>query len=487
LSLTAAACGQKEGVATQGVVVGADGTVTGVDPITGETVTGGDPVAGGPGTTGGTTAGTGGAGGTTGGTTAGTGGAGGTTGGTTAGTGGAGGTTGGTTAGTGGGGGKKSSDPTAPQAGPGDSTGVTKDSIKIGVHAPVTGAAAIPSTSFERGVGAYFKYMNERGGFHGRKVQVFFEDDGFDPAKAVQKCSHLIETEKVFMIFGGAGSDQIEACGRYAASRGVPYLSAGVHERSSKGSLGDLPSYFAGTLTYEQQAPVVTRIAKQVAGAGKVTLRVANNESLTNYYNVQGSSLAKALGNRYVAPGANGRIPKDTSGGDAIDVATKLCNSGADVVVWNASPSSLLNTSASMSCTMRFVGPGLTNGLNIVADAGCPKLNGARFLSPFPGMDRMRQNKEFRAAYASKNGNTQPDDLGAAVYAGERLIGEILMAVGEGLSREAFLGKMGQQKVFRTGVYPDTNFASRFGGTAMWDLQMDCGRREYFTVGLQRP
>lgn len=468
LSLTAAACGQKEGVATQGVVVGADGTVTSVDPLTGEPLTGGSGALGGAGgTTGGTSSITG---GTTGGTGGGTGAAA-----ATGGSAGSGGAEGGTT-------------PGVPQAeGGGDTTGVTDKTIKIGVHAPVTGAAAIPSTSFERGVGAYFTYMNDRGGFHGRKVEVFFEDDGFDPAKAVQKCSHLIETEKVFMIFGGAGSDQIEACGRYAASRGVPYISAGVHERSSKGSLGDLPTYFAGTLTYEQQAPIVTRIAKQVAGAGKVTLRVANNESLTNYYNVQGSSLAKALGSRYVDPGANGRVPKDTSGGDAIDVATKLCNSGADVVVWNASPSSLLNTSASMSCTMRFVGPGLTNGLNIVADAGCPKLDGARFLSPFPGMDRMMQNQEFRAAYASKNGNAEPDDLGAAIYAGERLIGEILKAVGKGLSRQSFLGKMAQQKVFRTGVYPDTNFSSRFGGTAMWDLEMDCGRREYFTVGLQRP
>ena len=29
------------------------------------------------------------------------------------------------------------------------------------------------------------------------------------------------------------------------------------------------------------------------------------------------------------------------------------------------------------------------------------------------------------------------------------------------------------------GVYPPTNFASRFGGTAMHLLQADCGSREY--------
>ena len=35
-------------------------------------------------------------------------------------------------------------------------------------------------------------------------------------------------------------------------------------------------------------------------------------------------------------------------------------------------------------------------------------------------------------------------------------------------------------KTFNTGgVYPPTNFSSRFGGTAMHLLQADCGSREY--------
>lgn len=464
VALSAAACGQKPGVEQQaqqlfengGVLtedgfVATDGGVPGADP--GTEAPGSGPGGGG----GGGAAASGGGGGASG-------------------TGGPGG---------GGGGGKKA--PAAPQAGPGDTTGVTESTIKIGVHAPVTGAAAIPATSFERGVGAYFEYMNKRGGFHGRKVEVVFRDDQFRPDVAVQRCREMAETEKVFAIFGGAGSDQIEACARYAASAGVPYVSAGVHSASSNGSLGDLSTYFAATLTYEQQAGMVTRIARSVAGGEKVTLRVADNKSLDGYYNTQRSSLAKALGGDFVDPGASGRIPKNTSGGDALDVATRLCNSGAGVVVWNASPSSLLNTSASMSCTMTFVGPGLTNGINIVANAGCPKLQGSRFLSPFPGMDRMRQNSEFMKAYQEKNGNTAPDDLGAAVFAGEKLIGEVLLAAGAQLDRQRFLATMAQKKVFKTGIYPDTNFSTRFGGTAMWDLRADCSKREWVTEGLLRP
>lgn len=493
VSLTGAACGQKTGVGSA-VVAGTDsgqvfaeGTV--IDPTTGTALPGAGTGTGtGPGA--GQGSGTGAAsslpaGGSGAASSLPAGGSGAATGTTTTG----GGKKGEKGAGKGDGSGTTSTPtPTQAPVAAGDTTGVTDTTIKIGVHAPVTGAAAIPSTSFERGVGAYFDYVNKRGGIFGRQVEVHFEDDKFDPATAVQKCKHLVETLGVFMLFGGAGSDQIEACARYAGAAGVPYMSAGVHERSTRGALGDLPTYFAGSLSYEQQAPLVTRIAQQVAQGGKkVTLRVANNTSLDNYYNVQAQSLAKALGASFLDPGGNGRIPKDTSGGDALDVATKICNSGAEVVVWNASPSSLLNASAAMPCFVTFVGPGLSNGLNIVTTAGCPKLEGARFLSPFPGMDRMRQNKEFTTAYAEKNGGAAPDDLGAAMFGGEKLIAAVIQAVGKALDRQSFMNAIAQQKVFKTGVYPDTNFSSRFGGTAMWDLKADCGKGEYVTMGLLAP
>ena len=109
-------------------------------------------------------------------------------------------------------------------AGPGDRTGVTDSTIRIGIHAPVTGAAAIPQQSFERAVGVYFDAVNRAGGINGRKVEVLFRDDGFDPNKARTECKRLAEQDEVFLLVGGGGADQIDACARYAASVGVPYI-----------------------------------------------------------------------------------------------------------------------------------------------------------------------------------------------------------------------------------------------------------------------
>ena len=361
----------------------------------------------------------------------------------------------------------------------GNATGVTDTTIKIGVHAPVTGAAAIPQQSFEKAVGVYFDSVNRAGGINGRKVEVLFEDDGFDPNRARTECKRMAEQEEVFLLIGGAGADQIDACARYAAAAGVPYLSAGVHEtRPGLGPLANLPTYFALSLTYEQQVPLITRLVKSQFGSDKVALIVADNDSLNNFYMVAEAGLKSAVGANLALAR---RVPKNTTS-DAPAIATSICQSGAKTVVWNASPSTLLNVSKSMACQVVFVGPGLSNGLNIVTQVGCPNVDNALFYSPFPGMDVMRQDAAFVKAYRDKNGGSNPDDIGAAMYGVEKLVGEMLRATGKNLTRESFMETISRLKTFDTGVYPPTDFRSRFGGTAMNLLQADCAKTEYVTV-----
>jgi branched-chain amino acid transport system substrate-binding protein len=450
LALTAAACGQKAGVEQTypaGVAVAPDGTVVGgVDAQ-------GNPIA--PGAGGGaglsSAAGTGSAG------------------------------SGGPSASSSGGSGDTGEAPLPTGKSPagGDTTGVTASSIKIGVHAPVTGAAAIPQQSFERAVGAYFDYVNRRGGFYGRKVQVIFEDDQFRPDVARAKCKEMAEQQKVFALIGGAGSDQIDACARYAASVGVPYLSAGVHEtRPGQGALSSLSTYFAVSLTYEQQVPLLARLYSNEFGGETVVVLTADNDSLDNYHATIAGAISKAAGDDLAYAE---RVPK-TVQSEAVSIGTKICNSGAKAVVWNASPSSLLNVVKSMPCRVTFLGPGLTNGLNVVAQVGCPNIDGAMFYSTFPGMDVMRRNAKFVQAYKEKNDGANPDDIGAAIYAIESVVGQMLLAAGKNLTREGFMAGIARERAFNTGVLPPTNFSSRLGGTAMHLLQADCNRQEYVTV-----
>ena len=479
LSLGLAACGQKAGVETTGYQTGvaaADGTTSQgggvVDPATGEIVAPGevDPATGEVITPGGGGSGSGGSG-LAPGAPAGGGTGGGDGGGEGGGNGGDGGGNGGGSGGGSGGGGGGATG--------GDTTGVTDKTITIGVHAPVTGAAAIPQSSFEKAVGVYFDGVNSKGGIFGRQVKVLFLDDQFRPDIARLKCKELAEQQKAFLLIGGAGADQIDACARYAAEEGVPYLSAGVHEtRPGQTPLGELPTYFAASLTYEQQAPMLARLYGQQFGGKNVVVITADNDSLDAYHAKAEAAVKSAAGGAFKYAE---RIPKNTQS-EALSIATKICNSTAAVVVWNASPSTLLNVSKSMTCRPTFIGPGLTNGLNIVTNVGCDNLQGSLFYSPFPGMDVMRRNAEFVKDYQNSNGGDAPDDIGAAIYGIEKVVGAMLQATGKNLTREAFLSTIAKVKSFNTGIYPTTNFSTRFGGTAMHLLQANCSSREWVTV-----
>ena len=83
---------------------------------------------------------------------------------------------------------------------------MTDTKIRIGIHAPLTGAAPFPQNAFDKGKDVYWKHIAETGGIFGRNVEVVFRDDQFNPSRAVQVCRELVEQEKVFALFGAAGS-----------------------------------------------------------------------------------------------------------------------------------------------------------------------------------------------------------------------------------------------------------------------------------------
>ena len=74
----------------------------------------------------------------------------------------------------------------------GETTGLTDDTIKIGVMAPFSGNAASYSKA-EVGMMAYYDKINEEGGVHGRKLVAIQEDTACDPAKGLAGVKKLIE------------------------------------------------------------------------------------------------------------------------------------------------------------------------------------------------------------------------------------------------------------------------------------------------------
>lgn len=387
-------------------------------------------------------------------------------------------TAGGTTSGATTSGGATSGGTTSSAAGPNDKVGVTDKELKIGIHAPVTGAAPFPQSTFEEGRELYWRWIEKKQGGGGIpwSVKVEFRNDEFNPSRAVQVCRELVEQQKVFLLVGGGGADQITACARYASQVGVPYLSAGVNEAG----LDKLQTYFALSMTYSQQSPLLASLAKNKLGKSKVGIVVADTPSFADAQ----QSFTKAAQDAGLTIVRNAKINKNASQSEALAEAQEQKTAGAEVVYVLTSPTVFIQI-AQQGNTQQFnplyIGPGITAGLNTVANVGCPGIGEARFLSPFPQLDD-GTSAEYKQAYQEINGKAG-DDIGFALWGLSAMLGDMFNATGPDLGRAKFMATLQSGKPFSGGVYGEAKYSpgKPFGGSTMTLLKADCGGRRYIT------
>src|SRR5207247_10190276 len=75
-----------------------------------------------------------------------------------------------------------------------------------------------------RGIDAYFKYVNAKGGIFGRKIKFTYLDDGYDPGRAVNNTIRLVQQEQVFAMFSSLGTSNNLAVRKLLNDAKVPQL-----------------------------------------------------------------------------------------------------------------------------------------------------------------------------------------------------------------------------------------------------------------------
>lgn len=138
-------------------------------------------------------------------------------------------------------------------------TGVTKDTINIGMHASQTGLAAVFGLTYERVTRILFNEVNTQGGIHGRKIKFIVEDDRSDPAAGVAAVTKLIDRDKVFLIYGGPYTPVCLAAFPEVVKRDVIYWSPAASTPLLTKPFQKLT--FCAQLTLDEQAIPVCKLA----------------------------------------------------------------------------------------------------------------------------------------------------------------------------------------------------------------------------------
>ncbi len=111
--------------------------------------------------------------------------------------------------------------------------GVTDTEVKIGTTAGLTGPIAMWGNRMARiGPQAYFNYINDQGGVHGRKIKHVVLDDGYQPPRAVANTKRLIQREKVFALVLSMGTPTVTASISTILRNKVPLIApaTGAHK-----------------------------------------------------------------------------------------------------------------------------------------------------------------------------------------------------------------------------------------------------------------
>jgi ABC-type branched-subunit amino acid transport system substrate-binding protein len=207
-------------------------------------------------------------------------------------------------------------------------TGVSKDSVVIGTHQPLTGPAAPGYSKISVGARAVYSHINDGGGINGRKIDYRVEDDGYNPTRTVEVVKKLVLQEKVFAIVGGLGTPTHSKVVDYLNTEGVPDLLV------SSGALAwddpkKSPMTFGYQVDYTREGKIQGKYIKENFAGRKVGYFTQNDDV--------GRDTQKGL-DQFLTGQTVAKQGYDSANTDVTPQLSALKAAGAEVVVCECVP-----------------------------------------------------------------------------------------------------------------------------------------------------
>jgi branched-chain amino acid transport system substrate-binding protein len=332
--------------------------------------------------------------------------------------------------------------------GPGRTTGVTDDEIKLGYLLPLSGAAPVPSR-FDKGVNAYWDKINADGGINGRKVTVLIEDTESQAEVGKDKAKKLVEENEVFAVVVLDRLENQEAIGKYLNDLEVPTISIQTP--------ADLPAdqvwNFGVTIDHRVQGKLIADYLVNEQGLSKVGIVYENTPTL--------DPGREAFEDEVEALGAEVSISRSIEGqqSDFLNEALALSESGAEAVWLYMAPlpaAKIANQSNDAGFHPIWFANSISWAFDLTFAVGPEALAGARAFSPWLPLSDPR-TEEYQAAYRENNPGEEPDDLGLVGWGVGQILAQGIEQAGPDLGQNGFRAAM-QELVFTPDVWAPIEF-----------------------------
>jgi len=346
--------------------------------------------------------------------------------------------------------------------------GVKANEIVIGAFLPLQSGLAAGANQVKDGVDAYFKYVNEQGGVHGRKITWITENDSYNPQQAVAVTRKLIDRDEVFAIVSTLGTSTALAALPMLNQRGVPAINLiGGDEKlnapKEKNVFGLLP-------LGEETGKSLAEYAIDTAKGKKFGIFFQNDKFGTDIRD-GARAMLKA---RNVVPAETSYVPSDVSMSAQV---VSLREAGVDTVIMaciTKHGALFLQEAQKLGWKPRFVAMN-TMGDPITADLAGSALDGV-VINLFVAVDSMNHPnvKLANQVLAKHYPNTKPGYWSYMGMAGAIAFVEAAKRAGRDLTRGKLIAALETMNGFDPGVVPPlpwspTNHgSSNIIGFAVW-------------------
>jgi branched-chain amino acid transport system substrate-binding protein len=333
-----------------------------------------------------------------------------------------------------------------------DTTGVTADTIKIGMFGPVTGPASVFAKSLY-GAAAIYKDVNDNGGINGRKLELVIEDDGCDPNKGIAAVKKLISQFEVFLLHGAwCSSVALAIKSEIAKHPTVPYMVLGA--ASADISQPVTPNLFHPVATTKTVAEEMVEFALTKPGAKKIAIISHSDE----WGSVHLKAAVAKLKEHGLEPVATAALER--GGTDATAQVLTIKRDAPDAVLAILYPAEL---AIYLRDAYKYKLQSTTIGTQAVSIEDTDKRVGipaaTRDLYVFYPLSANITAREL-AKYANILKKYYPseslDTISFISMGGSLAIVEALRRLGKDVSREAFMAELNKLKDFDSGVQSGT-------------------------------
>jgi branched-chain amino acid transport system substrate-binding protein len=335
--------------------------------------------------------------------------------------------------------------------------GVTRNQIKIGTWGPLSGPVA-QWGNLMLGMEAYFRYVNDQGGIHGRTLTLIKRDDQYQATRTKAVVKELIERQGVFALLGGTGTPNGMAILPDVIANRIPWVAPAT----GSAQFGEpmKREVFTVYTNYIMESAMLVRHAANTLNISKVGVFYLNNAfGQEGLRGVQEE--AKRLGGK-VNVVAN--IPHESSETSMAAQALRLKESGAEAVVMYSADSfaiNLVREFAKINYKPQILASSTLLGTTLFQAEQWPGAIIASYM-PVLGIDPKANEylKRF-GKYASPASVLQHDPvrfLQGLAYA-EPLV-EGLRRAGPNLDREKFIAAMESLKDWRGSFFHKLSYSA---------------------------